>query len=46
MEATKELVGELQLDPEGMPVRKFDLEDLILVLASVSICVRQIFATT
>jgi hypothetical protein len=28
MEASKELVGELLIDPEGAPVRKYDLEDV------------------
>jgi hypothetical protein len=32
MEASKELVGELLIDPEGAPIRKFDLEELIPVL--------------
>jgi hypothetical protein len=32
MEASKELVGELLIDPEGAPVRKFDLEELVHVL--------------
>jgi hypothetical protein len=32
MEATKELVGELLLDPKGVPARKYDFEDLMLVL--------------
>jgi hypothetical protein len=32
MEATKELMGELLLHPEGAPARKFDLEELVLVL--------------
>jgi hypothetical protein len=32
MEASKELVGELLIDPEGAPVRKFDLEELLPVL--------------
>jgi hypothetical protein len=32
MEASKELVGELLIDPEGTPVRKFDLEELLPVL--------------
>jgi hypothetical protein len=32
MEASKELVGELPIDPEGAPVRKFDLEELLPVL--------------
>jgi hypothetical protein len=29
MEASKELVGELLIDPEGAPVRKYDLEELV-----------------
>jgi hypothetical protein len=32
MEANKELVGKLLIDPEGVPVRKFDLEELVPVL--------------
>jgi hypothetical protein len=32
MEANKELVDELLIDPEGAPVIKFDLEELVLVL--------------
>jgi seryl-tRNA synthetase len=32
MEASKELVGELLIDPEGTPVRKYDLEELVPVL--------------
>jgi hypothetical protein len=32
MEASKELMGELLIDPEGAPVRKYDLEELVLVL--------------
>jgi hypothetical protein len=32
MEATKELVGELMIDLEGAPARKYDLEELVLVL--------------
>jgi hypothetical protein len=32
IEASKELVGELLIDPEGAPVRKFDLEELLPVL--------------
>jgi hypothetical protein len=32
MEANKELVGELLIDPEGAPVRKYDLEELVPVL--------------
>ena len=32
MEATKELMDELLLDPELVPVRKFDLEELVPVL--------------
>jgi hypothetical protein len=32
MEASKELVGELLIDPEGAPVRKFDVEELVPVL--------------
>jgi hypothetical protein len=32
IEATKELVGELLLDLEGVPARKFDLEELVPVL--------------
>jgi hypothetical protein len=32
MEAGKELVGELLIDPEGTPVRKFDLEELVPIL--------------
>jgi hypothetical protein len=44
MEATKELVGELLLNPEGAPARKYDLEELMSVLekckymSSPSIC--------
>jgi hypothetical protein len=29
MKASKELVGELLIDPEGAPVRKYDLEELV-----------------
>jgi hypothetical protein len=32
MEASKELVGELLIDPEGAPVRKYDMEELVPVL--------------
>ena len=32
MEASKELVGELLIHPDGVPVRKYDLEELVLVL--------------
>jgi seryl-tRNA synthetase len=32
MKASKELVGELLIDPEGAPVRKYDLEELVPVL--------------
>jgi hypothetical protein len=32
MEASKELVGELLIDPDGVPVRKYNLEELIPVL--------------
>jgi hypothetical protein len=32
MEASKKLVGELLIDPEGASVRKYDLEELIPVL--------------
>jgi seryl-tRNA synthetase len=32
IEASKELVGELLIDPEGAPVRKYDLEELVPVL--------------
>jgi hypothetical protein len=32
MEASKELVGDLLIDPEGAQVRKFDLEELVPVL--------------
>jgi seryl-tRNA synthetase len=32
IEATKELVGELLIDPEGAPVRKYDLEELVPIL--------------
>jgi hypothetical protein len=32
MEAGKELVGELLIDPKGAPVQKFDLEELLPVL--------------
>jgi hypothetical protein len=32
MEASKELVGELLINPDGAPVRKYDLEELIPVL--------------
>jgi hypothetical protein len=32
MEASKELVGELLIDPKGAPVQKFDLEELLPVL--------------
>jgi hypothetical protein len=31
MEASKELVGELLIDPEGAPARKYDLEELVPV---------------
>jgi hypothetical protein len=29
MEARKELVDELLIDPEGAPIRKYDLEELV-----------------
>jgi hypothetical protein len=32
METTRELVGELLIDPEGAPARKFDLEELVPIL--------------
>jgi hypothetical protein len=32
MEASKELVGELLIEPEGAPVRKFDPKELLPVL--------------
>jgi hypothetical protein len=32
MEASKELMGELLIDPEGAPVRKYDLEELVPIL--------------
>ena len=32
MEASKELVGELLIHPDGVPVRKYDLEDLVPIL--------------
>ena len=32
MEASKELVGELLIDLEGAPIRKFDLKELVPVL--------------
>ena len=32
MEASKELVSDLLINPEGVAVRKFDLEELFLVL--------------
>jgi seryl-tRNA synthetase len=32
IEASKDLVGELLIDPKGMPVRKYDLEELVPVL--------------
>ena len=32
MEASKELVDKLLIDPEGAPIRKFDLKELIPVL--------------
>jgi hypothetical protein len=32
MGASKELVGELLIDPEGAPIRKFDLDELVLIL--------------
>jgi hypothetical protein len=32
MEATKELVGELLIDPKGTPAKKFDMEELVPVL--------------
>jgi hypothetical protein len=32
MEASKEFVGELLIDPKGTPVRKYDLEELVPVL--------------
>jgi hypothetical protein len=32
MEASKELVGELLINPDGAPVRKYDLEELVPVL--------------
>ena len=34
MEANKELVGELLIDPKEAPIRKFDLEELVPVLAN------------
>jgi hypothetical protein len=32
IEASKELVGELLINPEGAPVRKYDLEELVPIL--------------
>jgi hypothetical protein len=32
MEASKELMGELLIDPEGAPIRKYDLEELVPIL--------------
>jgi hypothetical protein len=32
MEASKELVGELLINPTGMPVRKYNLEELVPIL--------------
>jgi hypothetical protein len=32
IEASKELVGELLINPDGAPVRKYDPEELVLVL--------------
>jgi hypothetical protein len=32
MEASKELMGELLIDPEGVPVRKYDLKELVPIL--------------
>jgi hypothetical protein len=32
IEASKELVGELLIDPEGAPVQKYDLEELVPIL--------------
>jgi hypothetical protein len=32
MEASKELVGELLINPDGTPVRKYDLEELVPIL--------------
>jgi hypothetical protein len=32
MEASKELVGELLINPNGAPVRKYDLQELVPVL--------------
>ena len=32
MEASKELVGELLVNLEGAPIRKYNLEELVLVL--------------
>jgi hypothetical protein len=32
MEASKELVGELLINPDGAPVRKYDLEELVPIL--------------
>jgi hypothetical protein len=32
MEASKELVGELLIDPKGAPVRKYNLEELVPIL--------------
>jgi hypothetical protein len=32
MEASKELLGELLIDPKGAPVRKYDLEELVPIL--------------
>jgi hypothetical protein len=31
MEASKELVGELLINPDGAPVRKYDLEELVQI---------------
>jgi hypothetical protein len=32
MEASKELVGELLIDPERVPIRKYDMEELVPIL--------------
>ena len=32
MEVSKELVGELLIDPKGAPIRKYYIEELVLVL--------------
>jgi hypothetical protein len=32
MEVSKELVGELLINPDGAPIRKYDLEELVPVL--------------